>query len=81
MAEYCRRICPICGKEFYCNIRQWVYARQPHQQEKKAFCSWACLNKFDAERIKQRKPRGRKPEAIENERRNHISQEHQAKTS
>lgn len=76
-----KRTCPVCGKEFYCYIDSWAYHRQPNKGEKKYFCSWSCLNKFDAVRIKEWKKRGRKPEAIENERRDYISQEHQAKTS
>ena len=60
--QHCRKWeCPQCKKEFYCYIDTWVYTRQPNGSNKLFFCSWKCLNAFDAVRIKQRKKRGRKP--------------------
>lgn len=54
------KTCPQCKKKFMCWTDTWTYARTPYGKSKKFFCSYSCLRKYDGEREKERKPRGRK---------------------
>lgn len=38
MAEY--KVCPICGKKFWCETEYWVY-----RKEYRYYCTWTCFQK------------------------------------
>lgn len=52
-----RRVCPVCGKEFWMNS-EWMF-RRGSGTELKWFCSYGCMRTFDgrkmtkAEKIRQ----------------------------
>lgn len=60
MQELFKRICPICGKEFYSyDSEQWAYriGDSKHTARGKYIrvCSWTCMRKWEREHDKQRK--------------------------
>lgn len=54
------RICPVCGKEFICYLKeQWTY--KGYFDGEKVFCSWTCMRKAESEEEKKQKTkRGRR---------------------
>ena len=41
-------VCPECGRKFYCyNMGEWAYKRETSNHQRKTFCSWGCMRKFD----------------------------------
>ena len=47
------KVCPVCGKTFFCEPEYWVYKREDNhsaKHQKRYFCcSWKCLRLYDAQ--------------------------------
>ena len=53
------RICPVCGKEFICYLKeQWTY--KGYFDGEKVFCSWTCMRKMEQEKALTQKRTGRR---------------------
>jgi len=48
MESYYRElICPVCGKDFVVpDIGQWIYKVRDKNNNRKAICSWKCLQEY-----------------------------------
>ena len=56
------RICPVCGKEFICYLKeQWTY--KGYFDGEKVFCSWTCMRKMEQEKALTQKRKGRRKNA------------------
>ena len=43
-----RRICPVCGKEFW-STSMWIY-KHGYAHSMKWFCSWKCMRQDEKDR-------------------------------
>ena len=49
-----RKICPICGKEFWA-MSDWVYRRGHKGHTKKYYCSYRCIRKLEEKKTENGK--------------------------